>query len=355
MQPNNKRMHSTLLRQWELLRLLTVSRADTPNEGRWDKANELAEKLKSRGYEIAVRTVQRDLKELSNIFPIELNDKNPRDYGWRWKKGQNLNIQGIGTSEALAMRLVELQLKQQLPHAMLDSLEGIFNIARKKLDDLATNDNRKAKDWLSKIRVVQAAQTLLPPSVDEAVQSAIYEAVLENRQITASYTAIGNAAPKEYVLHPLGIIMRGSITYLLATVKEYTTPILFALHRFQSAQLSLAAAKVPMGFNLDKAIAAGVADFAIEGEPIQLELRCSESVTNYLIETKLSEDQLITSEPDGWKRVVATVNDTWQLRWWILGQGAEIEVRAPRNVRKEIYAELQNTLHLYERNKKSKT
>ena len=238
---------------------------------------------------------------------------------------------------------------------MLDSLEGIFNIARKKLDDLATNDNRKAKDWLNKIRVVQAGQTLLPPSVDAAVQSAIYEAVLENRQLTATYTAIGNAVPKEYVLHPLGIIMRGSITYLLATVKEYTTPILFALHRFQSAQLSLAPAKVPKSFNLDKAIAAGVADFAIEGEPIQLEMRCSESVTNYLIETRLSEDQLITSEPDGWKRVVATVNDTWQLRWWILGQGAEIEVRAPRNVRKEIYAELRNTLHLYERNKKSKT
>jgi predicted DNA-binding transcriptional regulator YafY len=354
MSTNNKRMRITLLRQWEMLRLLTVSRSVNPNEGRWDKANEIAEKLKDRGYEITVRTVQRDLKELSNIFPIELNSKNPRDYGWRWEKGHNLNIQGIGTSEALAMRLVELQLKQQLPHTMLDSLEGVFNIARKKLDDLATHDNRKAKDWLNKIRVVQAAQTLLPPSVDEAVQSAIYEAVLENRQIAAAYTAIGNATPKDYVLHPLGIIMRGSITYLLATVKDYPTPILFALHRFQSAQLTIAAAKIPKGFSMDKSIAAGIADFAIHGEPVQLELRCSESVTNYLNETKLSEDQLITPETDGWKRVVATVNDTWQLRWWILGQGAEIEVCAPHRVRKEIYTELRNTLHLYERNKKSK-
>ena len=94
MQPNNKRMHSTLLRQWEMMRLLTVSRSDTKDEGRWDKASEIADKLKDLKYEVAVRTVQRDLKELSTIFPIELNNKNPRDYGWRWIKGQNLNIQG---------------------------------------------------------------------------------------------------------------------------------------------------------------------------------------------------------------------------------------------------------------------
>jgi hypothetical protein len=102
-----------------MLRMLTVSRSDTQKGGRWDKASEITARLKDTGYKVSVRTVQRDLNELSEIFPIELNDKNPRDYGWRWLKGANLDIPGMSVSEALAMRLVETHLKPLLPAAML--------------------------------------------------------------------------------------------------------------------------------------------------------------------------------------------------------------------------------------------
>ena len=61
------------------MRVLTVSRSDTMHDGHWDKASEIAEKLNTNGYNVSVRTVQRDLKELSGVFPIEPNEKNPRD------------------------------------------------------------------------------------------------------------------------------------------------------------------------------------------------------------------------------------------------------------------------------------
>jgi predicted DNA-binding transcriptional regulator YafY len=347
MQPDNKRMHITLLRQWEMMRLLTVSRSDNPEEGRWDRASEIAAKLKERGYEVSVRTVQRDLKELSTIFPIDLNDVNQRDYGWRWKKGENLNIQGMSASEALAMRLVEMQLQQQLPDAMLDALQGVFNLARKRLDDLEAKNNSKAKGWLNKIRVVQPTQALLPPNIDEEVQSKIYQALLDNCQICVGYTSMENTREKEYVLHPLGIIMRGTVSYLVASAWDYPDVRLYALHRFSEVQIMDEAVKTPKGFNLDKAIAGGIAHFAIQGGPIQLEIRCSESVVAYLNETKLSEDQQMTPEENGWMRMTATVNDTWQLRWWLMGQGAGLEVCAPKYLRSEIKNELNNAAMLY--------
>lgn len=340
-------MHSTLLRQWAMMRLLTVSRSDTKDEGRWDKASEIADKLKAQGYEVAVRTVQRDLKELCTVFPIELNDKNPRDFGWRWEKGVDLNIQGISAPEALAMRLVEMQLKQQLPNAMLDALQGVFNLARKRLDDLEVKSNRKAKGWLNKLRVVQPTQALLPPNVDERAQAAIYEALLENRQITANYTSMGSEESKEYVLHPLGIIMRGAVSYLVASAWDYPDIRLYALHRFSEVQIMAETVKIPKGFNLDKEIADGLAHFAIQGEKINLEIRCSEWVAIYLNETKLSEDQQMTPEDNGWVRVTATVNDTWQLRWWLMGQGSGLEVCAPIDLRSEIATELKTTAHFY--------
>ncbi len=90
--------------------MLTVSRYNSKQEGRWDKASEITSRLNDVGYAVSVRTVQRDLKELSEIFPIELNDKNARDYGWRWMKNANLDIPGMSVSEALALRLVEMHL-----------------------------------------------------------------------------------------------------------------------------------------------------------------------------------------------------------------------------------------------------
>ena len=68
MPQNNKK--NTLQRQWEMMRMLTVSRADTKQDGRWDKASDITAKLNDAGYDVSVRTVQRDLKELSEIFPI---------------------------------------------------------------------------------------------------------------------------------------------------------------------------------------------------------------------------------------------------------------------------------------------
>ena len=333
--PRNEKK-STLLRQWEMMRMLTVSRSDSKQYGRWDKASEIAARLTDAGYEVSVRTVQRDLKELSEIFPIELNNKNARDYGWRWIKGANLDIPGISVSEALAMRLVESHLKQLLPATMLDGLQGVFGMAQAKLDKLEQENNNHSGDWLNKVRVVPPAQPLLPPAVDQEIQSGIYQALLENRQLAATYQPISSDQSKEYLLHPLGLIMRGAVSYLVASAWDYADVRLYALHRFSKVEILDHAVTMPKGFNLDQAIAGGLADFADQGAPIQLEIRCTEWVAAILAETKLSADQTIKQEADGWVRLTATVNDTWQLRWWLLGQGAGVMVRAPAKLRQEI-------------------
>ncbi|PPD55093.1 MAG: hypothetical protein CTY12_01935 [Methylotenera sp.] len=346
MPKNDKK--STLLRQWEMMRMLTVSRYDKQSDGRWDKASEITTKLNEKGYTVSVRTVQRDLQELSEIFDIEVNDKNPRDYGWRWRKGADLNIPGMSVPEALAMRLVETHMKQLLPAAMLDGLQGMFHLAQAKLDKVETINNNHTKDWLNKIRVVPPTQPMQPPSIDQQVQADIYQALLDGKQIRASYQPISNSHPKEYIMHPLGLIMRGAVSYLVASVWNYAEVQLYALHRFSKVELSNEVVRVPEGFNLDASIANGLAEFANQGVPIQLELRCTAWVAAYVAETPLSVDQKITPEADGWVRLTATVNDTWQLQWWLMGQGAGVEVCAPLRLREKTKAMLVNVGKLYE-------
>ena len=338
---------STLQRQWEMMRILPASRSDSIASGNWQKASEIKVKLNAKGYEVSVRTVQRDLNELAEIFPIELNDKNPQDYGWRWIKGANLDIPGMSVPEALAMSLVETQMKQFLPVSMLEGLQGVFSQAQSKLYKAEKFNNNHSKDWLNKVRVVAPTQPMLPPEVNHEIQANIYQALFDSKQIKAVYKPIGNDKSKEYLLHPLGLILRGGVSYLVASAWEYNELRLYALHRFNSVESLSEMVITPQGFKLDKAIAAGLAEFANQGEPIQLDIRCSASAANHLFETPLSNDQTIETDVDGWSRLTASVNDTWQLHWWLLGQGAEVEVCSPSHLRQAIKLQHLNAVNNY--------
>lgn len=49
----------------------------------------LAEGLRARGLEVHRRTIQRDLIELSAVFPIVSDDRS-KPYGWRWAQDADL-------------------------------------------------------------------------------------------------------------------------------------------------------------------------------------------------------------------------------------------------------------------------
>lgn len=79
---------------------------------------------------------------LAQIFPIELNDKNPQEFGWRWKKGASLDIPGMTTEEALMISVTEKHLNNYLisPDAhhtikRTDDHYLLFNFAAKDDDD----------------------------------------------------------------------------------------------------------------------------------------------------------------------------------------------------------------------------
>ncbi len=334
----HKDKKSTLIRQWEMLGLLG---------SHWMKASEIVTRLEEFGHEVSVRTIQRDLKELSLIFPIELNDKNQRDYGWRWMKGAHLDIPGMNISEALAMRLVETHMKQMMPSSMLDALQGVFSQAKTRLEQAP-----KPSGWMNKVKVVQPNLALLPPEIDEATQDAIYKALLDNRRITAYYQSPWMEEAKEYKLNPLGLIMRGPVSYLVATAWDYEDLRLYAMHRFRQVDILDEESKTPEAFDLEKLISSGFAEFAKSGGAIHLVFLYDDSCATFLVETPLSEDQEISPSSEGWVKIRATVNDTWQLRWWLLSQGADIEVISPESLRNEIAEEISGAYGRYSKAKR---
>jgi predicted DNA-binding transcriptional regulator YafY len=143
-------------------------------------------------------------------------------------------------------------------------------------------------------------------------------------------------------------VQRGAVTYLLATVSTHQDVRLFALHRFQTAEMLDEPVVRPKGFDLDKYIATGAFGFGA-GNEIKLEAAFSHDAAAHLYETPLSQDQLLKPLDKERVKVSATVSDTSQLRWWLLGFGGEVEVLKPNSLRREIAKAARAAARRYQR------
>jgi hypothetical protein len=109
--PRNSR-EPTLARQWKLLKLIPRHRPGM-------SARELCERLKHAGHEVTKRTAERDLPELSIVFPLECNDVS-MPYGWYRKAAASFDIPGI------ALAVIARWRERHPNHPLLDETERLL-------------------------------------------------------------------------------------------------------------------------------------------------------------------------------------------------------------------------------------
>lgn len=315
---------NTLARQWELLKLL-------PTRGAGRTAKELAELLNEAGFEVSKRQVERDLGQLMDAFALDCNNAST-PYGWRWAPEAAADLPGLTLAEALSLRLVEDSIRPLLPAQVLRVLEPRFRQAAKKLEQLS-GKSRTAR-WAAKVRSVPPTLPLLPPKIDEDVLETVQEALLADDQLDVEYKSAGSDTAKGMRLHPLGLVQRGPVTYLVASAFKYKNVRLYAMHRFVAATRTHERVRPPEGFDLDAFISDGALQFG-GGKQIRLEAFVSKGLAAILVETPLSEDQVLVVDGERC-HLTATVADSWQLQWWVLGQVPQIEIIRPVAFRKRV-------------------
>ncbi len=279
--------------------------------------------LINMGFDVSLRTIQRDLNQLSLNFPLAADDSKPQ--GWWWKKDAGvLDIPGLDPQTAMVFRMVEEHLKPLLPESTLAVLKPWFESASKTLKA----SGLPLTKWPNKIRILPKGMPLLAPEIDPIVQSTVYQALLDERWLQVNYRSRGANESRIHEVNPLAIVQRGSLVYLVATIGKYTNPVLLLLHRIESAELLDRAGGVLDNFNLDQFIADGELNYRL-GPPIKLTVRFSKDAIAAVTETPLSEDQIIEALNDDWTQVSATVSNTHELRAWLRGFGREAIVMCP--------------------------
>ncbi|MCX7091990.1 MAG: WYL domain-containing protein [Methylobacter sp.] len=318
-------MADSMFRQWKIL--LTI-----PRFPQGIKIPEIIGKLQRQGIELPTyRTIQRDLDGLASVFPQLRNEK--RDSACYWYLDTEKTVMEIPQMEsptALAFYLAEQRLQNLLPPSALQQLQPHFNTAT----NLINKHDTPYANWREKIRVLPQTQQLIPPDIDASVLNTIYTALLDNCRFEGKYFARRDDQYKSYRVNPLALVFRGTVTYLVCTLRDYSDIRLLSLHRFVEATLTDTPRTVPAGFDLDAYIQDGHVDFLI-GDNIELELLIDEEVAIHLRESKLTEGQQMTLRDNGLSHFKAYVRDTGQLRWWLWGFAEQIEILKPETLRQE--------------------
>jgi predicted DNA-binding transcriptional regulator YafY len=306
-------------------------------------ALQLCHLLKDAGFEVSKRTVERDLQELSCIFPL-MSDESASPYLWRWMDNASVDIPGVSIAEAISLHMVEGTIKTVLPKQLLHSLEPKFQQAKSKI--AALSPSNPSASLIDKIAVVSPTLPMLQPqSIPEVVDS-IQQALVYDKQLQVSYFALHDNTEKNYLLNPLGLVQRGHITYLVATISPYKDIRLFALHRFKTATVLDTESQKPDGFSLSEYLVTGALQFS-NGNSIKLEAKINAYMAALLTESPLSEDMLIEPSADHGFRLKATVPGGWQLEWWLLSHCTSVEVTSPAELRERIKQKLRAGADLY--------
>lgn len=329
----------TLLRQWLMLRFI-------PRAPARKSTTEIAAYLKSEGYSCTTRTVQRDLEKLSSIFGYVDEPDGRTNYWFYLPDHRVVSLPSMARGSALALLLARDQLSGLIPPSTLKLLSPQFRDAE---EILAQDNCIRLNQWHKRVRVVRQGPLLNAPRVSFEAQDAIYNALMDQRQCRVQYQALASDHPKEQVLHPLGLVLREGVLYIVATSGTFSDPRHYALHRVKSAEMLPEAAKVPAKFNLSEYVERTF-HYPLSPNSIKLVMQVAGDTARHLQERALSEDQKVRQleDEDDEFEITATVADTDELRWWILSFGEQIEVLKPVALRRDIASRVSDMAEYYE-------
>jgi predicted DNA-binding transcriptional regulator YafY len=335
-------MNDQIIRQQHILKCI-------PRYPRTINVLKLQDRLLDQGIDVHIRTIQRDLTTLSQVFIGIDNYKNQdNSLEWFWREDAPLlNLSGLTINQALSLVMVKKYLTPLFPEVTLNELDPYFEQAEATLEAVHGNSLYK---WTKKIGVVQPTQPLLPPIIDPVIYKTVRDALLTDQQLLISYQR-ANGNLQDYYLNPLGLVLRNVVTYLIATKKDSNELRMFVVHRITKAEPLVEQATQPELFDLQSFINSGGMGFVITDEPltqeIQLKAIFKKQAAKHLVETPLTSDQQLSDFDAERILVTATVQDNEQLFWWLLSFGDQIEVLEPLSIRARMINIANNLMSQY--------
>ena len=296
--------------------------------------NQIHRHLLSIDPDVSLRTVQRDLIELSDIMGLTFGES-PEGYKWSFAfDSPNQFIPAISREEALSLKLVKEHLKLYLPSHVYNRLTALF----KKSDDVLKKSS-ETKDWLNLVQPMPQALSFKPTNVKQEFIDSIYQGLLTKSWLKIQY----DTKNKTYKIKPLGVIIRDSKLVLVCQYDGFDNMRNLLVHRLKSVEIL--SQTYQSDFSLKAYIANQAAGVLLKQEKIELTFEAKGYVKN-LNDSELNESQEVSLLSDGWVSVKVSVPHTVELENWILSQLHEIRLLGPDFIKQRVLDKAKQGLEL---------
>jgi predicted DNA-binding transcriptional regulator YafY len=199
-------------------------------------AAEVAEQL-----EVSERTARRDLEALS-VAGIPVYSQQGRGGGWSLLGGARTDLSGLTAAEARALFLVAGPSSAATP--------VVKAALRKLVRALPESFRAEAQAAATAVVVDPASWGRTSPGPPPVHLDALQRAVVEGMQVRLGYAG-RDRPPGERIVHPLGLVAKGSVWYLVAGTDAGQRT--FRVSRVSSVEMTSDPIERPDGFDLAEA------------------------------------------------------------------------------------------------------
>ena len=301
--------------------------------------------INQEGFNVSLRTVERDLAELPDIFPqnISINDRS-KPFGYKLPLNAKKSS-GMSPAEAVCLQLAFDYLNPLLPNKSLDPIAPYLKEAEAVLNMISAN---KMKNWKKKVLTLNEGFQLTQAKLSSGILSTIHQALWDEKIIHAKYTSKYKKDSSSYDLHPGGLVYRGRISYLICSFDKHRDKIIYLpLHRFN--EISVGDMSSALKGKDIKILVSGLLGFQLSKKKIKIKLKFSQMAGGHLYETPISSTQKIKLSQDGYIVVEDQVADDMELRFWIQGFADRVEVLGPKKLREEFKLSSKRLRNMYEK------
>ena len=284
----------------------------------------------ARELEVSVRTVHRDVEELSAAGVPIFAERGPLG-GIRLVDGYRTRLTGMTADEAEALFLAglpgpaaQLGLGTVVAAAQLKVMAALPPELRSRASRIVQRFHLDAAGWFH---------------ADEAVPNldTLSAAVWDGRQVQISYERGGG--PVERTIGPLGLVLKGGVWYVIAVVEGQIRT--YRVSRVVAATRLEAPVERPDGFDLAAYWAEASAAYERDAPTVEVVVRIAED-QRWRIADVFGRAALEAAEPldepdaDGWQHLRLTVSWPDEVANRLLSIGPRIEVLEPADVRDRV-------------------
>lgn len=290
-------------------------------------------------FEVSVRTIYRDIDELSAAGVPVFADRGPGG-GFQLLDGYRTRLTGLTPTEAETMLLAGLPgpaaamgLAEPLAAARLKLLAALPSGAVDSASRIGDRFHLDAVDWYRHA----------PPP---AHLPAIAQAVWQDRRLSIDYESWSGTTTRR--VDPLGLVMKAGSWYMVARTKGSLRT--FKISNVLQLHVMDETFDPPVGFDLAKHWQAELQRFERSLQRGQAQVRVSSAAMGRIDRLGTAAVEALLAAPadgEGWRQASVPIEGVAQAATLLIGFGRDVEVLSPPELRAELARRAADVVALY--------